>query len=410
MEVISREGLTVKQFQTGCLSQFAYMISAGGVSVVIDPIRDIEDYLKTQNVYGDIKYIVETHYHADFVSGHVDLAEKTQAEIINGSTEFTPDQKVERDGVTFGRKIELGDYTLWFLNTPGHTLESVSIFLESPEKEMLCVFTGDTLFLGDVGRPDLAQKGNGPSSEELASLLFDSCQLIKRVASNDTVIYPGHGAGSSCGKNISSGTSCTIGTQLTKNIPFSQSNKEDFIKIVTSDLPTPPSYFYDSVAKNKQEGIKSVDQIITQAQSFPANDIEKYVKDTGVWIIDTRPSEEFKAGHIPGSVSVPLGGNFAIWSAYLVHASEGILLVTPKGKEEEAMTRLARTGLDNILGYLEGGYEAWASNKALPVESVSDLNFNDSKEFEQLVDGYKVFDVREPGEVRSAGLYQTAEK
>lgn len=343
----------IKQLYTGCLSEAAYFIASEGEAAVIDPIRDTEEYLelaKENDV--KIKTIFETHFHADFVSGHLDLSEKTGAPIVYGpQTDTKFPIHLAKDGETF----HIGKLTIEVIHTPGHTLESTCYLLKDEKGNPHCIFTGDTLFVGEVGRPDLSS-GN-LSKEELAGYLFDSLQKLKRLP-DDVIMYPAHGPGSSCGKNLGPETSSTIGEQKKTNYAMKAENKEEFIKEVTEGLAPPPVYFKEDARINK-EGYAALDHLMKKSNN-PLNvaDFQKEVKN-GAWILDIRSPEDFTEGFVPGSINIGLKGRFAEWVGILIPFSQPVVLVAAPGEEEETIVRMARIGYDHVVGYLEGGIEAW---------------------------------------------------
>jgi len=346
----------IQQLYTGCLSEAAYYIESDGVAAVIDPLRDVEPYLllaKERNA--QINYIFETHFHADFVSGHLDLAAATGATIVYG-----PDT-VTRFPVHIAKDEEvftIGKIAIQVLHTPGHTLESSCYLLKDATGKDYAIFTGDTLFIGDVGRPDLAQKANEITMEDLAGMLFES--LHKRIIplADDVLVYPAHGAGSSCGKNLGPETFSTIGTQKLTNYALQPLTKEEFIKAVTEGLATPPAYFPINAKINK-EGYESLDAVLTKGlTALSIEDFKEKTKEHAI-ILDTRNSNEFTQGFVPGSISIGLDGRFAEWAGGLLPFDQTIILVTEPGKEKESIIRLARVGFDKMVGYLAGGYEAW---------------------------------------------------
>lgn len=346
----------IQQLYTGCLSEAAYYIESDGVAAVIDPLRDVEAYLllaKERNA--QIKYIFETHFHADFVSGHLDLAAATGATIVYG-----PDT-VTRFPVHIAKDEELftiGKIAIQVLHTPGHTLESSCYLLKDATGKDYAIFTGDTLFIGDVGRPDLAQKANEITMEDLAGMLFES--LHKRIMplADDVLVYPAHGAGSSCGKNLGPETFSTIGTQKLTNYALQHLTKEEFIKAVTEGLAAPPAYFPINAKINK-EGYESLDAVLTKGlTALSIEDFKEKTKEQDI-ILDTRNSNEFTQGFVPGSISIGLDGRFAEFAGGLLPFDQSIILITEPGKEKESIIRLARVGFDKMVGYLAGGYEAW---------------------------------------------------
>lgn len=365
--------MTIEQIYTGCLAHGAYYIESNGEAAVIDPLRDVAPYIERAKKSGaKIKYVLETHFHADFVSGHLDLAKATGAQIIYGPTaQPSFDAVVAKDEQIF----KLGKITFKVLHTPGHTMESCCYLLQDEEGKDTALFSGDTLFLGDVGRPDLAQKAANMTQEELAGLLFESLRN-KIIPLNDSImVYPAHGAGSACGKNMSTDRMDTLGHQKLTNYALRPAmTKEDFIKEVTTGLVKPPQYFPVNVMMNKQ-GYKSINDILEKG-SFPLNvdAFETVAEETAALILDTRSAEVFAKGFIPGSINIGLDGSFAPWvGALITDMQQPILIVADEGKEEEVVTRLARVGYDNSIGYLAGGFAAWEKEgKAINrVESIN---------------------------------------
>jgi hydroxyacylglutathione hydrolase len=347
----------VKQLYTGCISEAAYYIESDGVAAIIDPLRDIEEYLDlAQERKAKIKYIFETHFHADFVSGHLDLAAATGATIVYGPGTVTKfPVHVAKDGEVF----EIGKLTIEVLHTPGHTLESSCFLLKDENAKANAVFTGDTLFVGDVGRPDLAQKGDELTIEDLAGMLYESLQTKIKVLADDVVVYPAHGAGSSCGKNLGPETYSTIGEQKQTNYALQPQTKEEFIKAVTEGLDAPPQYFPINALINK-EGYESLDAVLEKGlQALSVSDFKKKIAEDNLIILDTRTSGLFTLGFVPGSISIGLDGRFAEWAGSLLPFDKPMILVTEAGKEKETIIRLARVGFDKIEGVLDGGFEAW---------------------------------------------------
>jgi len=347
----------IQQLYTGCISEAAYYIESEGVAAVIDPLRDIEEYLQlAKERKSKIKYIFETHFHADFVSGHIDLAKETGATIIYGpDTNCSFPIHIAKDGELF----DLGNITIKVLHTPGHTLESSCFLLLDENKKEHALFSGDTLFVGDVGRPDLAQKGDELTTNDLAALLYDSLQSKIIPLPDDVILYPAHGAGSSCGKNISPETFSTIGAQKQSNYALRATSKEEFIKAVTEGLSVPPQYFPINAKINK-EGYETLNAIMEKALvPLSVEDFKILTKKEEVIILDTRVAEIFVQGFIPSSVFIGLEGRFAEWAGSLLPFNQPIVLVTASGKEKETITRLARVGFENIKGFLNGGFDAW---------------------------------------------------
>jgi glyoxylase-like metal-dependent hydrolase (beta-lactamase superfamily II)/rhodanese-related sulfurtransferase len=347
--------MLIKQLYTGCLSEAAYYIESNGEAAIIDPLRDIEDYLTLaaeQNT--TIKFIFETHFHADFVSGHLDLHKATGAPIVYGPhTETSFPIHLAKDGEIFN----LGNVTIEVLHTPGHTLESSCYLLRDENGKPHALFTGDTLFVGDVGRPDLSS-GN-KTKEELASVLYDSLRNKIMTLPDDVLVYPAHGAGSSCGKNLGPETNSTIGEQKLTNYALQPQSREEFVNSVTKDLDAPPQYFPINAKINK-EGYDSLEEILKKGLTpLSVNDFSERMNEDGITILDTRRASDFTKGFIPGAISIGLEGRFAEWAGVILSFDNPILLVAEKGLEKEAVIRLARVGFSRIEGYLEGGYDAW---------------------------------------------------
>ncbi len=347
----------IKQLYTGCLSEAAYYIESNGEAAVIDPLRDIDAYLQLANERkASIKYIFETHFHADFVSGHLDLSSATGAPIVYGpgtSTKFPV--HVAKDGEQF----KIGDLTIEVLHTPGHTMESSCYLLKDATGKDHCVFTGDTLFVGDVGRPDLAQKGEEITMNDLAGMLYDSIHSKLFPLADDVIVYPAHGPGSACGKNLGPSTSSTIGEEKQFNYAMKAATKEAFIHDVTQGIPPPPQYFPINAMINK-EGYDSLEEVLKQGMTtLTVEDFKKQMAEENTIVLDTRNADVFTEGFVPGSISIGLEGRFAEWAGSLLSFDAPILLVTEPGKEKETIVRLARVGIDKVKGYLAGGFEAW---------------------------------------------------
>ncbi|CAN5263140.1 MBL fold metallo-hydrolase [soil metagenome] len=348
----------IKQLYTGCLSEAAYFIESHGECAVIDPLRDVDAYITLAKEHNaSFKYIFETHFHADFVSGHLDLSKSTGAPIVYGphaETNFST--IVAADGQIF----KLGNITIEVLHTPGHTLESTCFLLKDETGKPHCIFTGDTLFVGDVGRPDLSS-GN-MSSEELAAIMYETLQTKILPLSDDIIVYPAHGAGSSCGKNLGSETFSTIGEQKKNNYALQAQTKEDFIKAVTTGLGAAPVYFAVNAKINK-EGYGSLDDVMKKALTPLSIEEFKMKLQEDVVILDTRNANTFTEGFVPGSISIGLEGRFAEWAGSILPFDKRIVLITDKGKEEETVIRLARVGFENVEGYMDGGYEQWVKSR-----------------------------------------------
>lgn len=350
--------MTIEQIYTGCLAQGAYYITCNGEAAIIDPLRETAPYMeRLQKDNVKLKYIFETHFHADFVSGHVDLRKKTGAAIVYG-----PNAACEFDCVSAkdGEEFKIGDITIKVLHTPGHTMESTTFLLKDAVGKDHCIFSGDTLFLGDVGRPDLAQKAANMSMEDLAGLLYESLMTKIMPLADDLIVYPAHGAGSACGKNMMKETIDTLGNQKKMNYALNQPNKAAFIKAVTDGLQPPPGYFGMNVAMNKK-GYESFETVLNNGlRALSPDEFEAAAENSEALILDTRTSLDFYKGFIPQSVNIGLDGDFAPWvGALIIDVKQPLLLVTDIGKEEEAVTRLSRVGFDHVLGHLQGGFAAW---------------------------------------------------
>lgn len=346
----------IKQLYTGCISEAAYYIESNGIAAVIDPLRDIESYLALANERNArIQYIFETHFHADFVSGHLDLAAVTGATIIYGPNTVTKyPVHIAKDLEIF----QLGNISIQVLHTPGHTLESSCYLLKDEAGNNKAIFTGDTLFVGDVGRPDLSQKSNEFTMNDLAGMLYESLHQKIMPLEDDVVVYPAHGAGSSCGKSLGAETFSTIGIQKSSNYALQAESKEAFVKAVTEGLNTPPAYFPINASINK-EGYSSLDSILEKAMlPLSINDFKEKLVDN-IIILDTRHQDRFMQGFVPGAINIGLNGRFAEWAGSLLPFTQPIVLVTEVGYEKESVIRLSRVGLDNVIGYLSGGFEAW---------------------------------------------------
>jgi glyoxylase-like metal-dependent hydrolase (beta-lactamase superfamily II)/rhodanese-related sulfurtransferase len=350
----------VKQLYTGCLSEAAYYIESEGEAAVIDPLRDIEEYLQlARERNANIKYIFETHFHADFVSGHLDLAAATGAAIVYGpGTRTSFPVHVAKDGELFS----IGRLKVQVLHTPGHTLESSCYLLKDETGKDHALFTGDTLFVGDVGRPDLAQKGEELTMNDLAGMLYESLRAKILPLTDDVIIYPAHGAGSSCGKNLGTETYSTVGEQKMTNYALASQTKEEFIKAVTDGLTMPPQYFPVNAQINK-EGYESLDALLQKGmQALDIESFKQKAQEEGALILDTRKAAVFTQGFVPGSVSIGLEGRFAEWAGSLLPFDKPLLLVTEAGQERETIVRLARVGFEKFEGHLAGGYEAWLAD------------------------------------------------
>ncbi len=350
--------MKVEQIYTGCLAQGAYYIVSENEAVIIDPLRETKPYLERLKQDGvTLKYILETHFHADFVSGHLDLSRETGAPIVYGPTanpEF--EAYIAKDEEV----LQLGKAQIKVLHTPGHTLESTTYLLIDPEGQPHAIFSGDTLFLGDVGRPDLAQKDANLTQQELAGMLYDSLEAKILPLPDDLLVYPAHGAGSACGKNMQKETVDTLGNQKKSNYALNQPNRESFIEAVLDGLSAPPKYFGMNVEMNKK-GYQSFDKVLDQSlRELSPAEFQEIAENSGALILDTRNAADFHKAFIPNSINIGLKGDFAPWvGSMIVEVKQPLLLVTDQGTEEEAITRLSRVGFDNVLGYLKGGMNQW---------------------------------------------------
>ncbi|MEO9484614.1 MAG: MBL fold metallo-hydrolase [Ekhidna sp.] len=387
--------MKIEQIYTGCLAQGAYFIVSEGEAAIIDPLRESEPYLKKAEKEGaSIKYIFETHFHADFVSGHVDLAKKSGGKVVYGAgakAEF--DFHEAQDGEVF----ELGKVKIKALHTPGHTLESTTYLLIDEDGKEHAIFSGDTLFIGDVGRPDLAQKGN-MTQDDLAGMLYESLRNKIMTLPDEVVVYPAHGAGSACGKNMSKETFDLLGNQKQTNYALrADMTKEEFIKEVTDGLLPPPQYFAQNVAMNKSAAV-GLDAVMEKGNvALEVDTFEAMANHEGALVLDTRHQKDFIKGHIPNAIFIGIDGNFAPWVGALIpDLEQSIIFLADEGREEEVVTRLSRVGYDNTLGYLKGGMDAWnsAGKDVQTLESISAEKFA-----ERYADGnIHVMDVRKPGE------------
>jgi len=394
--------MKIEQIYTGCLAQGAYYIRSENEAVIIDPLREVEPYIEKAEADGvTIKYVLETHFHADFVSGHIDLAAKTGATIVYGPT---ANPKFKAHIASDGEILKVGRITIKVLHTPGHTMESTTYLLKNENGKDHAIFSGDTLFLGDVGRPDLAQKAAHMTQEELAGLLYDSLRTKIMTLPDDVIVYPAHGAGSACGKNMSKETVDTLGNQKQSNYALRATmTRNEFIKEVTDGLLPPPAYFPENVKMNK-EGYESIDVVLSKGmQALSANEFELLANETGALVLDTRDAQTFAKGFIPNSINIGIDGSFAPWVGSLIPGvGHPLLIVTDEGREEEVVTRLARVGFDNTRGYLKGGIKSWLqSGKEIDlIESIS------AKEFAKRIkeQTHTIIDVRKPGEFEAEHL------
>ena len=386
--------MLVKQLYTGCLSEAAYYIESNGEAAIIDPLRDIDEYLRLASERKtSIRYIFETHFHADFVSGHIDLAKATGASIVYGpGTETKFDVHVARDGETF----QLGGITIEVLHTPGHTLESTCYLLKDENKKDYCIFTGDTLFVGDVGRPDLAQKGEELTMEDLAGMMYDSLQKKIIPLADDLIIYPAHGPGSACGKNLGPHTFSTLGEEKKTNYALRSRTREEFIKAVTEGLGAPPQYFPINAQINK-EGYESLDRLLEQSLTALSLAEVKAAIDNNALVVDTRHASVFSKGFIPGSIFIGLEGRFAEWAGSLLPFDKEIVLVTEPGMEKETIVRMARVGFNKVIGYVDGGFEKWQA-AGEPTDMIIDIEADELAMDIPFDNNLVVLDVRKPTE------------
>lgn len=400
--------MKVEQIYTGCLAQGAYYIESKGEAVIIDPLREIKPYLeKAERNNAKIKFVLETHFHADFVSGHLDLAKATGADIVFGPN---ANPSFNAHIATDGEELRVGDVTLKVLHTPGHTMESTTYLLKDENGKEYAIFTGDTLFIGDVGRPDLAVKSE-LTEKQLAEHLYDSLRNKIMTLPDDVIVYPAHGAGSACGKNMSKETSDTLGNQKQNNYALrADMQKQEFVKEVTDGLLPPPGYFPFNVQMNKQ-GYDSIDNVMRQGlQALSPEAFEAAANETNALILDTRKPQDFANGFIPISISIGIDGGFAPWVGALIpDIKQPILFIADEGREEEVVTRLARVGFDNAIGYLKGSIGAWirAGKELDTITSIPatelENRFNEDKQI-------SIMDVRKSGEFQAEHLETAASK
>lgn len=398
--------MKIEQIYTGCLAQGAYYIVSENEAAIIDPLRETQPYLdRLEKDQVKLKYIFETHFHADFVSGHVDLSKKTGAAIVYGPT-ANPDFEaiIAEDQQIF----EIGKIKIKVLHTPGHTMESSTYLLIDENGRETAIFSGDTLFLGDVGRPDLAQKAAHMTQEELAGLLYESLQNKIMPLADDITVYPAHGAGSACGKNMQKETVDTLGNQKKTNYALNQPDKESFVREVLDGLSAPPKYFGMNVAMNK--GISATFDEVMEKGNKPVSveDFERVAENTGALILDTRDADFFHQGYVPNAINIGLKGDFAPWvGAMIVDVQQPILLIAQLGTEEEVITRLSRVGFDHVIGYLKGGFESW-KNSGKEVDSVNQIS---AEEFSRKYDdNSKVIDVRKESEYEAEHVENAFER
>jgi hydroxyacylglutathione hydrolase len=391
--------MKIEQIYTGCLAQGAYYIVSENEAVVIDPLREVQPYIDRAEKDGvKIKYVFETHFHADFVSGHIDLANATGATIVygpNAQTGFTA--HVAKDGEEF----KVGKVTFKVLHTPGHTMESTCFLLKDDKGKESALFTGDTLFIGDVGRPDLAQKGD-ITQDDLAGYLFDSLRNKVMTLPDDITVYPAHGAGSACGKNMSKETYDTLGHQKEVNYALrANMTRQEFIKEVTAGLMPPPAYFPQNVKLNKQ-GYDNISDVLKRGtKALSPEAFEAAANETGALLLDTRDAQVFAKGFVPNSINIGIDGSFAPWVGALIpDVKQELLIITEPGREEEVVTRLARVGYDFTLGYLEGGFDAWkAAGKE--VDTITSISAEELADLRKKNAAAKIVDVRKSSEFAS---------
>lgn len=399
--------MKIEQIYTGCLAQGAYYIESNGEAAIIDPLRETQPYVDRLTKDGvTLKYIFETHFHADFVSGHLDLSQKTGAPIVYGPTanpEFSA--IIAEDHQIF----EIGNIKIKVLHTPGHTLESTTYLLIDENGKETAIFSGDTLFLGDVGRPDLAQKAANMTQEELAGMLYDSLYNKILPLADDITVYPAHGAGSACGKNMMKETVDTLGNQKKMNYALNQPSREAFIEAVTDGLLPPPAYFGMNVAMNKK-GYESFENVLSQGMTaLSIEEFENIAEQSAALILDTRVNGDFAKAFIPQSINIGINGDFAPWvGAMIVDVNQPILLVTDAGMEEETVTRLSRVGFDNVLGHLEGGFQSWV-DAGKEIDTVHRIT---ATEFASQIEGKEVMviDVRKESEYEAEHVEEAYSK
>jgi len=384
----------VEQLYTGCLAEAAYYIESNGEAAIIDPMRETEPYLELLEKRGaKLKYVMETHFHADFVSGHLDLAKQTGAKLIFGPT-ASPNYSsyIAEDGERF----ELGEVEFQVLHTPGHTLESSLFLLNDKNEKNYAIFTGDTLFIGDVGRPDLAVKSD-LTKEELAGMLYESLQSRILPLADEVIVYPGHGAGSQCGKNLSSETVSTIGEQRKLNYALQPMSKEQFVEVVSDGIAEPPAYFPENARINR-EGYQNIDEVLERnLNPLTLEQFESAIND-GALVLDTRQENLFEKASLRYSVNIPLNGQYAVWVGSLIPIDKPLVLITEPGKEHESVLRLARVGFENVTGYLEGGVGTWKkSGKAVQIIT----SIEPEKIMDYIHDVYELLDVRRSTEAET---------
>ncbi len=394
--------MKVEQIYTGCLSQGSYYIESDGEAIIIDPLREVDQYIKkakSQNV--KIKYVFETHFHADFVSGHLTLSKQANAPIV-----FGPNADPEYDAIISkdGQVFKIGNSSITVMHTPGHTMESTTYLLKDSKGKDYAIFTGDTLFLGDVGRPDLSQMSDDMTTEDLAGIQFDSIRNKIMPLADDVIVYPAHGAGSACGKNMMKETVDTLGNQKKMNYALrADMTRDEYIKEVTEGLPLPPNYFPLNVKMNK-EGYEDINQIINRAVNpLSLDEFEAVANQSGAIVLDVRNQKDYVKGHIPRSIFIGLDGGFAPWVGTLLKdVKQQILLVVPIGREKEAITRLSRVGFDQTIGFLKGGFSSWKES-GKEIDSLSSIS---AEKFEKEIrnkDSF-IYDVRKISEYETSRI------
>ncbi|MCH7412716.1 MBL fold metallo-hydrolase [Belliella sp. R4-6] len=393
--------MKIEQIYTGCLAQGAYYIESNGEAAIIDPLREVQPYIdQAEKNNAKIKYVFETHFHADFVSGHQDLAAKTGADIVYGPTGM----KMGFDAIVAedGQEFMVGKVKIKLIHTPGHTMESSCYLLYNEEGKEEAIFTGDTLFIGDVGRPDLAQKVIAElTQEKLAAHLYDSLRNKIMPLSDDLIVYPAHGAGSACGKNMSKETSDTLGNQKKTNYALQEMTKEEFVKEVLTGLTPPPAYFPQNVMMNI-EGYDSIDDVLARGVNplTPAA-FEAAANETGAIVLDTRDAQVFAKGFIPNAINIGIEGSFAVWvGAMIPDLKQEILIIAEPGTEEEVITRLARVGYDHSIGYLDGGFDAWKADNR-EIDTIKSISVEELSEIQAENQNVNILDVRKNSEFLS---------
>jgi hydroxyacylglutathione hydrolase len=388
--------MKLEQIYTGCIAQAAYYLESNGEAAIFDPLREIQPYIdRATKDNAKIKYIFETHFHADFVSGHLDLAKKSGGQIVYGPTAKPNFEAIIAED---GQEFKVGAYTIKAIHTPGHTMESTCYLLTDENGKQHGIITGDTLFIGDVGRPDLAQKMSSDlTQEKLASHLYDSLRNKIMILPDDLIVYPSHGAGSACGKNMSKETTDTLGNQKKTNYALrADMTREEFTAELLDGLGIPPAYFPQNVMMNIQ-GYESLDNILEKSfKPLTPREFEAIANQSEALILDVRHEDDFVKSHIPGSIFIGIQGGFAPWVGALIRdVKQPLLLITPEGREEETITRLSRVGFDNSLGYLKGGIAAWkeAGFETDSIESISPEQFQSEVNEKSII-----VDARKPGE------------